>query len=423
MVPSQQETEKQACRQLSSHDDNLRVVLASTAGLMSGMILAFPCSMQIWLKHYKGDYVAQATMQSNLMAMSSALAMFINPIVSNLMDVLGRKPVMIGSLAVATFSRAMVAMKPASNALILESVLMPLAMGQIMTAETVIGDCFKSDGTTYGSARARLMIIMPLCGVVCPVLGGVLAQRVSIRAPYAVGAVLSMCAIVISVKSFKETLLPEDKRPLAFKTANPLSFLHLFQHSMKLSILTAMRALSNITDRRALGSTEALYRQQVFGLGMQARSAFMSAASLSALPGYIVAGKLLRRIGARSCIWLGIGLDSTKSLLAGEVATLSHHYWLLLLGSLRGAASSGESAMLQDEANRCGLKQGEMQGHLANLDTLTRVIAPLFWAKLYSHGIRKARPAFFMQIAAFFGFAQLLLEILLQRRDKDPCNQ
>lgn len=410
----------EAAAKLRGRQENLRVVLITSAALLSGFLLSMPSQMQIWLKHYEGDFAAQAGMVSKLQALSAGITMLINPITANLLDAVGRKPIMMVGLAAAAFKSAAIAMKPGPFTLAMEALLSPLAMAHMQGAETVLGDSFKGDGTGYGGARAKFLMIPPLCAVVWPMIGGTLAARFGVRITYFLGATMLSCALALEKQSLTETLPPQERRLVTLKSgANLFSFLQLFQHSPKLTILTIMQIFNTLGDRRMMYQTEELHRQQVYKLDMQQRAAFMSAGALCSLPGYALASKLLQWLGAPSCVWLGMSLESLRAVLVAKSTKLSQMYWLLTLGSLRGTATSAISAMLQDEAYKCGLTQGEMQGYLFNLQAFNGIVTPMLWARIYSHGVSLGRPEFFLRFVLLFGVVQLLLErIMSTGRDR-----
>jgi hypothetical protein len=83
-------------------------------------------------------------------------------------------------------------------------------------------------------------------------------------------------------------------------------------------------------------------------------------------------------------------------------ATKAWHFQALLLLSVSVPAEQASLAvMLNDEASACGVGQGELQGMLFGMRTMTEIIAPFAWSSIYALGLRHGWPgAFFIGAAA-----------------------
>lgn len=101
----------------------VKLLFASTAAHNFALQLAMPANQSIWLNHFDGDFAAQAANTSNLMSAALAAGVFVNPVIASTSDVVGRKPVVMGGLAISALGKALCAVQPSASALRVQTVL------------------------------------------------------------------------------------------------------------------------------------------------------------------------------------------------------------------------------------------------------------------------------------------------------------
>ena len=62
-----------------------------------------------------------------------------------------------------------------------------------------------------------------------------------------------------------------------------------------------------------------------------------------------------------------------------------------------------------------GIAQGELQGSLRNLETISRIVTPVIWGRIYGLGAERGMPSLFYYVAAAAGLVQVGLLMLLAR--------
>merc|ERR1711865_775246 len=119
---------------------------------------------------------------------------------------------------------------------------------------------------------------------------------------------------------------------------------------------------------------------------------------------------------------VGLCMRTVESLILSSATSLSIFKAVLPLGITGAAASTSVSAMLQDEATRMKLNQGEFQGCLSSLNTVTQVMVTLLWARLYAFGARRGKPGMYLQVIAMICGLQMLLERILSKTGSSTCS-
>lgn len=398
----------------------VKLLFASTAAHNFALQLAMPANQSIWLNHFDGDFAAQAANTSNLMSAALAAGVFVNPVIASTSDVVGRKPVVMGGLAISALGKALCAVQPSASALRVQTVLvMPLTMAHALGVQTALGDLFAGDGKGFGSAQAQMMLATTIPGLVCPLIGASLTQRFGPSIPFAIAGIAEAGALLMDSKFLAETQPKEERKPLvlqkALMSANPLAFLELFRHGPRLSLLAVLRMLNFACDKSNLMQVAEIHRNQVLGLTLQQNAMYMVSAFSVAAPGFALAGPLLRKFGTSACLRVGLCLRTVESLITSNSASLSIFKAVLPLGLTGAAASTSVSAMLQDEATRMKLNQGQFQGCLSSLNAVTQVMMTLLWARIYAFGARNGKPGMYLQVVVMICGLQMLLESILSK--------
>ena len=74
-----------------------------------GVSLRLATELEIWIRAYAGDHVAQNAAQAAVASASSAVALCLGPICGGLSDAYGRKPMMLVAQVVSTIVSALIA--------------------------------------------------------------------------------------------------------------------------------------------------------------------------------------------------------------------------------------------------------------------------------------------------------------------------
>lgn len=83
--------------------------------------------LEIWIRAYQGNHVAQAAAQAAVASSASVAAFILGPIVGGLSDAYGRKPMMIMACVLSTVMSALITWRPTVPVLLARQVLMSLS--------------------------------------------------------------------------------------------------------------------------------------------------------------------------------------------------------------------------------------------------------------------------------------------------------
>ncbi len=170
-----------------------------------------------------GEGVSAAALDGGWLIFAYAGMQFLfAPVIGNLSDRFGRRPLLLCSVAAFGLDNLLCALAPTLPWLFVGRVLAGIAGGSYTTAGAYIAD------VSTRETRARNFGLMGMAFgvgfVLGPVLGG-LAGEFGPRVPFYVAAGLSAVNLAIGVVFLTESLPPEKRRAFDLRRANPLGAL------------------------------------------------------------------------------------------------------------------------------------------------------------------------------------------------------
>lgn len=385
----------------------LTFILLTVALDAIGIGLIFPVMPDLMTDVTHGT-LSQAALWGGVLATSFAVMQFLfGPIVGNLSDRFGRRPVLLASLAVMALDYVAMALAHTIGLLLIARLISGIASATHATASAYVADI------TPPAERARQFgMIGAAFGigfVAGPVLGGLLAG-IDVRAPFWAAAVLAGANLVFGWLVLPESLAPENRRPFAWARANPLSSFAAIRRLPGLKLLLAVSFVYALTfnvwpviwsyygkaafgwDAKWIGFSLAL-----FGLCMAAAQALLVA-------------PLTKRLGERRTAAIGMGLEVATYGFYGVIAS---GFWALLftpvaaLGGITGPALQALMSRATPED-----QQGELQGIATSLNALAMILAPLVMTWIF--GVFTARDApLFLPGAPFLLSAALMVGVVV----------
>ena len=358
-----------------------------------------------------GDISAASSYGGWLMFSYAVMQFICAPILGNLSDKYGRRPVLLFSLLGFGIDYIFLALAPTIGWLFVGRIIAGITGASFTTASAYIADISEPDkrAQNFGMIGAAF----GLGFIIGPLIGGLLGQF-GPRVPFMAAAVLTLLNWLYGYFVLPESLAKENRRPFDWKRANPLgSLIQLKKYPAVAGLIISLTLV--YIGAHAVQSTWSFYNIGKFHWDEK-----MVGYSL-AFVGFMIAlvqGGLIRlvipKIGQEKSLYIGLLLYSIGMVLFA----FATQGWMMFafctvycLGGIAGPAIQGiiSSHVPPNE-------QGELQGALTSLMSATSIVGPLLMTNLFSYFTRPAAPVYFPGAPFLMGAILFMASTILSYR-------
>jgi len=358
----------------------------------------------------KGIPVNEAAPYGALLLSVYAITQFgCAPIVGNLSDKYGRRPVLLLSLLGFGIDYIILALAPEYSWLFIGRVVAGITGASFTTASAYIAD-ISTDETSRAKNFGLIGAAFGLGFVLGPALGGQLAHW-GIRAPFYAAAGLCLLNCIYGYFLLPESLAKENRRPFEWRRANPFGSLEFLTKHPEIGGLAFGFFLIYLGGQSVQGNWNffTIYRfhwtEQMVGISLTV---------VGVLVGAVQAG-LTRvvnpKIGNEKSIYIGLALYSLGLVLFAFATETWMMFAFLVPYCLGGICGPALQSVISGHVPRN--QQGELQGALTSLMSLTTVIGPLIMNTTFSYFTSSKAPFHMPGIHFLIGATCMLLSIVI----------
>lgn len=339
-----------------------------------------------------------------LMFSYAIMQFFFAPVLGELSDRLGRRPVLLVALFGLGLDYIFHAYAPSIIWLFVGRIIAGICGASYTVANAYIADISTPDkkAQNFGLIGAAFGVGF----IIGPVIGGI-ASKWGVQMPFMVAAALTFLNFTFGYFILPESLPKEKRRSFNIKRANPIgSLLHLNQRSNIIGLIISIFLL-NIAAH-ALQSTWTYYTMFKFNWdeAMVGYSLGIVGLLIAIVQGGLIK-PIVNRFGEYKTIIVSFLLWTTGMLLLG----LANRSWMLFifiipycLGGVGGPTLQGIiSNKVPDN------EQGELQGAITSLLGLTAIIGPLMMTNLFYYFTAANAPLFLPGIPFYTGAALIVI--------------
>ncbi|PSL44724.1 DHA1 family tetracycline resistance protein-like MFS transporter [Chitinophaga niastensis] len=361
----------------------------------------------------KGIPVNQASTYGALLLSVFAITQFLfAPVIGNLSDKYGRRPVLLLSLLGFGVDYIILALAPAYGWLFVGRVIAGITGASFTTATAYIADV-STDETSKAKNFGMIGAAFGLGFVLGPALGAFLATW-GIRAPFYAAAALCLLNCLYGYFLLPESLSKENRRPFDWKRANPFGSLKFLTRHPEIGGLAFGFFLIYLGAQSVQGNWNFF---TIYRFNWSEKMVGISLAVVGVLVGAVQAG-LTRvinpRIGNEKSIYLGLSLY-TLGLVLFAFATQGWMMFAFLVPYCLGGIC-GPSLQSVISGHVPPNQQGELQGALTSLMSLTTIIGPLIMNSAFTYFTTNKAPFYFPGIHFLIGAVCMLLSIIITNK-------
>ena len=355
----------------------------------TGMGLIFPVMPDL-LEELTGQGLAGAAVWGGVLGTSYAAMQFLfGPVIGNLSDAIGRRPVMLTALLVMTLDYVLLALAPTITLILVGRLIGGIMAATHATAAAYMADISRPEekGRNFGLIGAAFAVGF----VLGPVLGSIMST-VDLRAPFWTAAVLAGANMVFGWFVLPETVTDAIRRPFSWRRANPLSAFAAIGRLPRIGPLLLTFGLFHLAAY-VYPAVWSFYGKARFGwdplhIGLSL-AAF--AVAMALVQGVLV-GPAIRRFGVWRTATTGFLLEVVALCFYGFV---TDPVLALAFTPLAAMAGLGGPALQQIMSNRAPPgQQGELQGVLASIAAIAMGLSPLLMTSIFAFFTREGAPIY-----------------------------
>jgi DHA1 family tetracycline resistance protein-like MFS transporter len=330
-----------------------------------------------------GD-TAQAAVIYGLMGTAWAfMQFFCSPIQGALSDRFGRRPVVLLSNLGLGLDYIVMALAPNVAWLVVGRVISGMASSSFSTAGAYIADV--TPPAQRAAAFGKIGMAFGLGFILGPALGGWLGAM-DPRLPFWGAAALSLLNACYGFFVLPESLSPDKRTPFAWARANPVGSVVLLRSHHELFGLATVAFLGYLAHA-VLPSVSVLYMGYRYGWGPAGVGLMLACVGVAAM---IVQGGLIgpitNRLGERRTVLIGLLCGAVGFFVYG----IAPEGWIFCLGipvmAFWGLAGPATQSLMTRRVS--GAEQGQLQGAIASINSVTGLIGPMLFTQTFAYFIR-----------------------------------
>ena len=356
--------------------------------------------------------ISDASRYGGWLMFAYAITQFVcAPILGNLSDQYGRRPIILGSLFGFAIDYLFLALAPSIGWLFIGRVLAGVTGSSFTTASAYIADISTPEkrAQNFGMVGAAF----GLGFIIGPVLGGLLGQYGS-RIPFFAAATLALVNGLYGYFILPESLTKENRRAFSWKRANPIgSLIQLKRYPVIMGLIGSLVCI--YIAGHAAQSTWTFFTMEKFHWDEKMVGYSLGMVGLCVA---IVQGGLIRfinpKLGQKRSIYWGLTLYIIGFILFAYATQSWMMFAILIPYCLGGIAGPSLQGIISNQvpAN----EQGELQGALTSLISLTLIVGPLLMTNLFAYFTSKDAPIYFPGAPFLAGAILTIVSLILALR-------
>ena len=343
-----------------------------------GFGIVMPVLPDVIRKFIQGE-ANVATYYGYFIAVYALLQFLFAPVLGRLSDKYGRRPVLLLSLFGTGIDYVFMALAPNLGLLFLGRLISGICGASYTVATAYLADI--SDDSNRAKNFGLMGAGFGLGFILGPAVGGIVASQ-GLQYPFLASAGLNLINFLFGLFVLPESLPKNLRRDFYLKDLNPFKSLQVLTTMKTISLLVLAHVLLQLAGQTH-PSIWAIYTESRFGwTPAQVGVSLAFVGLMSAIAQGALTGPLVKRFGERKLgLWGSLG-EALGFAAYGLATSGLMVYAILAVSSVFWAAHPALQSLISREIPP--EKQGELQGALMSLTSLTAVVNPLIMTNIFA---------------------------------------
>ena len=376
------------------------------------MGLIIPVLPKLILDFLGGRMTDAATWSARFAVVFALMQFIFSPVLGVLSDRFGRRPVILLSNLGLGLDYVVMALSPTIGWLFLGRIISGITTSSIPTAMAYIADVTPKE--KRAGAYGMIGVAFGVGFTFGPAIGGLVGD-INPRLAFWVAAGLSLANWLWGFLFVPESLAQEQRKPFALRRANPLGSLVLLRSHPELWRLATIQFLAytahNVFSVWALYS---IYRyawnQKWIGLSLMVVGICTAAISGG------LTGRVVKLWGEKRTLYTGQFFGAVGMTVAGWARNSAVYLASIPVISLWNIAMPAAQSMMTHRVSE--KEQGELQGAIQSMRSITFIIGPWIFLKVFGWFINPKNPVHLPGAPYYLAAALLFTAMLMSTRIK-----
>lgn len=320
----------------------------------------------------------------------ASMQFFFSPVVGNLSDRFGRRPVLLSSLIGFGIDYTFMAFAPTIAWLFVGRLIAGLTGASTSTAQAYIADI--STGNKRSSNFGLVGAASGL-GLIIGIAAGAFLGDINIKFPFMAAAAAAFINAIYGYFVLPESLDKDHRRPFEWKHANPLAIIGIFKKYAAFASLLIGFTLVYI-GQKAVEYVLSFFVYEKFNWSMTSFGylGLTIGLLLAAIQGGLIR-YLIPKFGAQKNIISGLLFYALGLFLMAFAAKGWQVYIFMIPYCLGGISGPALQGFITEKVSK--KQQGELQGVLASINSFSIIVGPLFLSYIFRYFTAKSSAVYF----------------------------
>jgi MFS transporter, DHA1 family, tetracycline resistance protein len=370
------------------------------------MGLIIPVLPKLILDFLGGVMTDTAKWSGRFAVVFALMQFFFSPLLGVLSDKFGRRPVILLSNFGLGLDYIVMAMAPTLYWLFLGRIISGITTSSIPTAMAYIADVTPKE--KRAGAFGMIGVAFGVGFILGPGLGGLLGKG-NPRLAFWVAAGLSLLNWLWGFFFVPESLPREKRQEFALRRANPVGSLKLLRSHHELWRLATIQFLAYLAHN--IFSVWALYGMYRYAWNTDDTGySLVFVGIVTAIISGGLTGRMVKRFGEKMTLYIGQFFGASGMFVAGIAKTSALFVASIPIISLWNISMPAAQGMMTHRVSE--REQGELQGALQSMRSITFILGPWMFLKIFGWSI-DPKHALNLPGAPFYVAAALLFTAML----------